>query len=277
MLANGLGVAAAGLLGGAAPGPATAAVGLSIATGTLARRIAWCGVPLLVVVALCPKFVALFVLTPAPVKAAMLFYVAGFIMAQGCQLTATRLLDTRRTLIVAFGLTSGLAVAIAPQIFAQTLPEIASPVSFGAVMAFVANLVTLPLVSRKADLDLALDARAGRKASDWLEQLGANWGLKPQTARSAERSVSELAELLLERGAGRLAVSARRAEDRVEIALNWQGGALPERSASVRAEDLLGPLEAQERFAVWMATREAQSFTQRWSPRGAEARLIFED
>ena len=277
LLANGIGIAAAGLLGGAAPGPATAAVGLSIATGTLARRIAWCGVPLLVIVALCPKFVALFVLTPAPVKAAMLFYVAGFIMAQGCQLTAARLLDTRRTLIVAFGLSSGLAVAIAPQIFAQTLPAIASPLSFGAVMAFLANLVTLPLVSRKADLDLPLDARAGRKASDWLEQLGANWGLKPQTARSAERAVSELAELLLERGAAAVSMSARRSEDRVEIALNWQGEALPERSASARAEDLLGPLEAQERFAVWMATREAQSFTQRSSARGAEARLIFED
>jgi NCS2 family nucleobase:cation symporter-2 len=277
LLANGLGIAAAGLIGGAAPGPATAAVGLSIATGTLARRIAWCGVPMLVIVALCPKFVALFVLTPAPVKAAMLFYVAGFIMAQGCQLTTARLLDTRRTLIVAFGLSAGLAVAIAPQIFAQTLPEIASPVSFGAMMAFLANLITVPLVARKAELDLPLDARAGRKASDWLEQLGANWGLKPQTARSAERAVSELAELLLERSAVSVAVSARRAEDRIEIVLNWQGEALPERSATARAEDLLGPLEAQERFAVWMATREAQSFTQRSSPRGAEARLIFED
>ena len=277
LLANGMGIAAAGLLGGAAPGPATAAVGLSIATGTLARRIAWCGVPLLVIVALCPKFVALFVLTPAPVKAAMLFYVAGFIMAQGCQLATVRLLDTRRTLIMAFGLSSGLAVAIAPQIFVQTLPAIASPLSFGAMMAFLANLCTLPLVSRRAELDLRMDARAGRNASDWLEQLGGNWGLKPQTARAAERAVSELAELLLERGTAAVALSARRSEDRVEIALKWQGEALPERSATVRAEDLLGPMEAQERFAVWMATREAQSFTQRSSPRGMEARLIFED
>nr|WP_294506150.1 solute carrier family 23 protein [uncultured Rhodopila sp.] len=277
LLANGIGIAAAGLLGGACPGPATAAVGLSIATGTLARRIVWCGVPLLVIVALCPKFVALFVLTPAPVKAAMLFYVAGFIMAQGCQLATVRLLDTRRTLIIAFGLSSGLTVAVAPQIFVQALPAIASPLSFGAVMAFLANLVTLPLVSRKAELELAMDARAGRTASDWLERLGGTWGLKPQTARAAERAVSELAELLLERGTATVALSAWRAEDRVEIGLKWQGEALPERSATVRAEDVLGPLEAQERFAVWMATREAQSFTQRSSPRGAEARLIFED
>jgi NCS2 family nucleobase:cation symporter-2 len=277
LLANGVGIAAAGLLGGACPGPATAAVGLSIATGTLARRIVWYGVPLLVIVALCPKFVALFVLTPAPVKAAMLFYVAGFIMAQACQLATVRLLDTRRTLIIAFGLSSGLTVAVAPQIFIQVLPAIASPLSFGAVMAFLANICTVPLVSRRAELDLPMDARAGRTASDWLEQLGGNWGLKPQTARAAERAVSELAELLLERGTTAVAVSARRSEDRVEIALQWQGEALPERAATVQAEDLLGPIEAQERFAVWMATREAHSFTQRSTPRGAEARLIFED
>jgi NCS2 family nucleobase:cation symporter-2 len=277
LLANGVGIAVAGLLCGAAPGPATAAVGLSVATGTLARRIAWCGVPLLVIVALCPKFVALFVLTPAPVKAAMLFYVAGFIMAQGCQLATVRLLDTRRTLIIAFGLSSGLTVAVAPQIFVQALPAIASPLSFGAVMAFLANLCTLPLVSRRAELDLRMDTMAGRTASDWLEQLGGNWGLKPQTARATERAVSELAELLLERGTAAVALSARRSEDRVEIGLKWQGEALPERSATVRAEDLLGPMEAQERFAVWMATREAHSFTQRSSPRGMEARLIFED
>ncbi|HQU03962.1 MAG TPA: solute carrier family 23 protein, partial [Acidocella sp.] len=71
LLANGLGIAIAGLIGGAVPGPATAAVGLSAATGTLARRVVWFGVPLLVVLAFCPKLVGLFVLMPAPVKAAM--------------------------------------------------------------------------------------------------------------------------------------------------------------------------------------------------------------
>ncbi len=277
MLANGVAIMIAGLLTGAVPSPATAAVGLSIATGTLARRIAACGVPMLVILALCPKIVALFVLTPAPVKAAMLFYVAGFIIAQGCQLTTARLLDTRRTLIVAFGLSSGLAVAIAPQIFMKTLPAIASPLSFGAVMAFLANLVTLPLVARRAALTLEVDTHSGRQASEWFANVAANWGLKPQTASRAERALAELTDVFVMRGTQSLSLSARRAEDRVEIGLTWDGDSLPARTASVRAEDLLGSMEAQERFVVWMATRDAQHFSQRRVAQGTEARLEFED
>ena len=61
-LANGLAILAAGLVGAAPPGPAAAAVGLSVSTGTLARRIVWVGIGLLLAVALCPKLLALFVL-----------------------------------------------------------------------------------------------------------------------------------------------------------------------------------------------------------------------
>lgn len=277
LLANGLALTVAGLIGGAAPGPATAAVGLSVATGTLARRIAWCGVPLLVVLALCPKFVALFVLMPDPVKAAMLLYVAGFIMAQGCQLATARLLDTRRTMIVAFGLSAGIMVALAPAPFLAAVPAIASPLSCGAIVAFLANLLTLPLVSLRAEKALALDLYAGRAAREWFGGLAATWGLKAATAQAGAHALTELTELLQARGVANLALTSWRAEDRVELALAWDGEKLPERTDVADPEDLLGSMAALERFAVFMATRGAQRFTQRSSARGCEARLIFED
>ncbi len=277
LLANGLAIAIAGLIGGAAPGPATAALGLSIATGTLARRIAWAGVPLLIVVALCPKIAALFVLTPAPVKAAMLLYSSGFILAQGCQLATARLLDTRRTMIVALGLSAGVVVAIAPQPFLSTVPAVASPLALGAIIAFLVNLVTLPLVSLRARQSLPLDAAAGRAASDWFAGLAANWGLKPATARAVERALVELTELLTGRAVAMVDIESRRSEDRVELALTWDGQPLPESATTPTPEDLLGSVETQERFVVWFATRGAQRFMQRTTARGCEARLIFED
>ena len=277
LLANGLAITATGLIGGAIPGPATAALGLSVATGTLARRITWFGVPLLVTLALCPKLVALFVLTPAPVKAAMLFYVAGFIMAQGCQLTTVRLLDARRSMIVAFGLAGGVAVAVAPGSFAAMLPALASPISFGSVVAFLTNLLTLPLVTRRAERAVDLDARSGAIVTEWFGTLAGAWGLKPQTARSVENALVELCELLAFQGRRAVTLTARRAEDRVEVCVAWQGAALPPPGLQPRADDLLGSEEAQGRFAVWMATREAQSFLQRSSVDGWEARLVFED
>lgn len=277
LLANGLGILAAGLIGGAAPGPATAALGLSIATGTLARRIVWCGVPLLIVLALCPKLTALAVLTPPAVKAAMLLYVAGFIMAQGCQLATARLLDTRRTMIVAFGLSAGVLVAVAPLPFQTAVPAIASPLSFGAVVAFLVNLLTVPLVGGRAERALPLDAGAGRDANDWFANLSAAWGLKARTALLAGHGLDELIQLLFARGVATVSLTAARAEDRIEIGLTWQGAPLPRAAVAPRMDDLLGSPEQHEAFAVWLATRDAQRFSQFMSARGCEARLIFED
>jgi len=277
LLANALGIIAAGLIGGAAPGPSTASVGLSLATGTLARRIIWFGVLIMVVLAFCPKIIALFVLMPAPVNAAMLLYVAGFIMAQGCQLATARLLDTRRMMIVAFGLSGGILVTVTPRVFEVNAPSLASPLAFGALVAFVMNLVTLPLVARRAHTTLSLDIQAGRHASEWIGRLSGAWGLKRATAQAAERALVELTELLTGRGVTALDLRSIRSEDRIELELIWAGEPLPAPSRAPSPEDLLGTVESQEQFMVWLATRGALRFTQRATHGRCEARLIFED
>lgn len=277
LLANGLGIAAAGLVGASCPNPNSSAMGLSIATGTLARRIVWVGAVLLVALALCPKAVVMFVLVPEPVKAAMLFYLAGFILAQGCQLVTARLLDTRRTLIVAFGLTAGIVAAVAPTPFSHSLPALASPVSIGALVAFVVNLVTLPLVRQRASLALDLTQPIGLHVSDWLAGVAGSWGLKPQTARQADQSIGELMELLQARGVRQVTLMARFAEDRVEYTLQWTGSALPEPPESASVDDLMGDDETRHRFSMWIAVRQAQTYRQRSSGDAHEAVVVFED
>jgi NCS2 family nucleobase:cation symporter-2 len=277
LLANSIAIMVAGTIGAACPAPATAAVGLSVATGTLARRIAWIGASMLVVAALCPKLAMLFVLLPEPIKAAMLFYVAGFIMAQSCQLITARLLDTRRTLIVSFGLCSGIAVAVAPQAFIVAVPVLASALSVGAICAFVMNLVTLPLVSRRATLSVPMDGRALEAISDWFRQLAGAWALKPMTEGAAEQSLCELVDLLFERGTRTLDLAARLAEDRIEITMKWTGEALPDPPKIATAQDLMGSDEARQAFSVWLATRQAQGFRQRRVGAENEVWLAFED
>lgn len=277
LLANALGIIAAGLIGGAAPGPSTASVGLSLATGTLARRIMWFSVLIMVVLAFCPKVIAFFVLMPAPVNAAMLLYVAGFIMAQGCQLATARLLDTRRMMVVAFGLSGGILVTVTPRFFEINVPPLASPLAFGALVAFVINLITLPLVARRAHISLPLDIQAGRHASEWIGRLAGAWGMKRATAQAAERAVVELTELLTAREIPKLELRSTRSEDRVELDLLWAGEPLPQPSGAPSPEDLLGTVESQEQFMVWLAIRGALRFSQRTTHSGCEARLIFED
>ncbi len=277
LLANAIGIMAAGAIGAACPGPATAAVGLSIATGTLARRIVWVGAILLMIAALCPKLIMLFVLLPEPVKAAMLFYVAGFIMAQGCQLVTARLLDTRRTLIVAFGLSAGIAVAVAPQAFIKGLPVLASPLSVGAMVAFLMNLVTLPMVSRRKTMTLNRAAASSRAATEWFDGVAGSCALKPKTAAAVDVAISDLTELIFERGAESLLVTARLAEDRVELTLKWTGVPLPDVPVNASVEDLMGDDQARHAFSIWLATRQSQGFRQRQAGDENEVWLAFED
>ncbi len=277
LLANGLGMLAAGFLGALCSLPSASGMGLSIAMGTLARSILWTGAALLVPLALCPKAVIMFVLTPEPVKAAMLLFLAGFILTQGCQLVTTRLLDTRRSMIVAFGLTAGLVEAVAPLGFVQSLPALASPVAIGALVAFMANLLTLPLVQKRATLSVDLAQPIGLRLSDWLAGVAGSWSLKLQTARHVEQSIGELVELLQEREAGQVTVMARYAEDRVEYSLQWTGQALPEPPATANADDLMGDDITRQRFSMWIATRRSLSYRQRPTADGYEAVVVFED
>ncbi|MGG5819012.1 solute carrier family 23 protein [Falsiroseomonas sp. HW251] len=277
LLANGVAIAAAGLVGAAAPAPATAAAGISVATGTLARRIVWFGTAILVAIAFCPKLVAMFVVAPAAIKSATLVYVSGFIMVQGAQLATVRLLDARRSAVVALGLGAGVLVAVSPVAFANHVPALASPLALGAVIAFIANLVTMPLVTQRAEVTLQPGPTSGVAASEWADAIAGRWGLKPQTGRLIERALVELTDVLAGRGVTSVLVAARREEDRVHIRLRWQGAALPAASAAAPSvDDLLEGGEAQEAFAVWLATREA-GFTQRVTGADCEARLVFED
>lgn len=277
LLANGLGILTAGAAGAACPAPATAVVGLSVATGTLARRIVWVGAALLVLAALCPKLVMLFVLLPEPVKAAMLLFTGGVIMAQGCQLLTARLLDMRRTLVVALGLSSGIAVAVAAQAFLSTWPVFASPLAVGAVTAFLVNLCTLPLVSRRAILSLRPASGSQGPLQDWIDALAGGWALKPHTAAAMRHTLGELVDLFAIRRVEAVTLDARLAADRVEVALRWAGAPLPMPPAMAGIDDLLGPPESREAFSVWLATREVHAFRQRAAGSEKEVRIEFED
>ena len=277
LLANAVAIVLAGLMGAACPGPATAAVGVSIATGTLARRIVWVGSGLLLLLALSPRVVALFVLVPEPVKAAMLFYVAGFIMAQGLQLATARLLDTRRMLVVAFGLCAGIVEASAPQAFLRGVPALASPLAAGALVAFVTHLVTLPLVNRKDQWvwrfgpDFTLGFRR------WIEELGGKWALKGDTLHAINQALPELFDVLRELNVDGGTVSAKSVEDRVELILAWDGPPLPSPATSPSPDDLIGSDEVRQGFAVWLAVRHAQAYSVKSAGARQEAMLAFDD
>src|SRR6185436_12054693 len=147
------------------------------------------------------------------------------------------------------GLSSGIAVAVAPQAFVASVPVLASPLAIGALVAFLMNICTLPMVSRRTQLEVPLDSDALTKLGDWIRELAGSWALKPQTELAAEQALLELADLLMERGIPKVTLCARLAEDRIEVTLAWSGAPLPERPKMAMAADLMGDDDARAKFS----------------------------
>ncbi len=277
LLAHGVAVAAAGLMGGMPAAVSSASVGLAIATRTFARTIALAGAGILFLLAFSPKLVALFVLVPAPVQAAMLLYVACFMMAQGSEMIVIRKLDARRTVVAGLGLSAGLSALVAPGFFAAAMPALAAPLAVGGLVAFLANLVTLPLVKRVETFPVRLDGRVGDLLDDRTAQMGGAWGLRPDTVRKMHHALMELCDLLIGRGLGEAVITATQLEERVRIAVAFTGPPLPKPKRRPRAEDIEAGGDALEMTALWLALRETSEHGMRATTSGQELWMDFQD
>ena len=277
VLAQGIALALAGLIDGMGGAPSSSCAALSIATRTFARRIALAGAVILLLLAFCPKAVALIILLPAPVQAAMLLYVAGFMMAQGCAMIVQRTLDTRRTIVAGLGLTAGLAVLAAPGFFAAALPALAAPLAMGALVAFVANLVTLPLVKRIQRFEVPLGGGAADRIEDHAFAIGGAWGLRPDTVRKLHHALTELGDLLAGRGTATMSVMAMQQEDAVELVVTFAGPPLPPPARRPRSADIEEGGDAMEAVSLWLALREASRHAMRGTADGQELRIVFHD
>lgn len=279
LLAHSLAFSLTALAGGMPPGSSSACVGLSIATRVLARRVAIWGSVALLALACCPKLLALLLALPDPVEAAMLLYVCCFMMATGCQLMGQRMLDTRRTFTVGLGLAIGIGTLLRVPVFEQFLPPmLQAPVTAGALVAIALNLLTAPLVAQRADFTIRPGAGMNQALLDEVEALGGGWGARRETMNHVGHALLELEELLAGLDVAEIRVQATYATDQVQVIASWDGAHLPRPSPRPSASDLEGPAAAQEAFALWLATRNADSVDQRQRPDGGEElRLAFAD
>lgn len=273
LMAFSLGTFATGFFGGMAPSASTACTSLSIANRSLSRRIALAGAVMLCALAFSPKLAALFTALPTAVVAAMLLYIAAIMLVAGCQLIVARMLDTRRTLVVGVGLIAGLSVLMLPSVFQTHLPALASPLSFGSVVALLAHLLTLPLVARQASLTLPIGSSLPRLVEDEALRLGGAWGARRPTMQKVENFLIEMGEVMALRGEPALTVAIRYLEEEVSVVVKHGGAPLPAPSAEPAAMSLDGGMDEQLPFILWLATRQATAIER--SP--TDLRVTFND
>src|SRR4030095_2320704 len=118
VLADGLAITLAGSIGTFGVNTSPASVALSSATGVASRQVAYAVGVMFIALGFLPKLATLLALMPRAVMAAALVFATCFLLVNGMQMITSRMLDTRKTLVIGLAMIAGLAVEVFPSLVA---------------------------------------------------------------------------------------------------------------------------------------------------------------
>jgi xanthine/uracil permease len=231
IMADGLGCLLGGLIGVPGTNTYTAGVGLSIASGVMARRVALAVGAAWILFGLLPGVPTLLLAVPRSVLGAALFFTAGFILVTGMGIVAQRALDARRTLMIGAALIIGVSYDAMPQ-WGVALPDTARMLVTSSLVLGTAVGLALNLAFRAGTAQHRLQAWHPANGHVALEEFalaaGGAWGARAEVVARLRGTLEEAAALLATRTApGTLVEVAGRFEEyNLDVMLRWRGGTL---------------------------------------------------
>jgi len=229
VLADGLGTATAGLVGMVGINTSTPGVGVAVASGVTSRIVAIAVAGFFLVLGFCPKIASLLAVMPRCIIVPALLFTVTFIMINGVQIMSSRLLDTRRTLVLGLAIVAGGAVEVFPSITAsaptQLSPVIGSSLVFATLIALILNFLFRLGVSRTADLTIERNNIDSQAIEIFFERQAAAWGARPDVARRASFGVIQLVEAIADTSwnQGSLLITVRFDEFNLDVTAAYDG------------------------------------------------------
>ena len=263
VLADGLSNVAAGALGCIGVNSAPASVALASATGIASRTLAYAIGFIFLGLAFFPKLGGLLAVMPRAVIVGALLFVTSFILVSGLQIMTSRLLDARRTLMIALSVVGGTAIEVFPHVSAAApkvlAPFVGSSLVFATVLGLALNLLFRIGIKKTVSLTVDRPEAAHAKIADFFEQQGAAWGARPDIIKRAIFAVSQLIDAVDEncRKDGPMTVTASFDEFNLDVRLAYQGELLefPDRRPS--PDEIRDRPDGARRLAGFMLRRNA--------------------
>ncbi|MBN2140040.1 MAG: hypothetical protein JW718_03445 [Desulfovibrionaceae bacterium] len=233
LLAEAIGSAASGALGGMGQSTSSSNIGLSIATASTSRSIALPTGIILAVLAFCPKLASIFAIMPRPVMGATLIFSLGFMIVAGIQIIMSRMLDSRKTFVIGLSIIFGLMVDLLPAAFADAphwlRPVVSSSLSAATVCAVLLNLVFRIGIRTRAEIELLPGEHFSEKIFAFMDSCGRAWGARPEVVKRAAGAMTEFMEAAAHAldVSGPVRMQAAFDEFNLDVAVRYQGPALP--------------------------------------------------
>jgi xanthine permease XanP len=175
-------------------------VGLIEATGVASRVVAYAISAIFVVMAFIPGLMRFFTLMPEAVIGATFIFTSCAIIKGGIETIASRMLDTRRTLVVGLAILTGLAVEGFPGFFhalpASIEPLVGSPLVLGTFVGFGLNAVFRFDTRRRAELRVDPQAIDYDAIHSFMDGRGGLWGARRDVIARASYSAQQLIEVI---------------------------------------------------------------------------------
>jgi xanthine permease XanP len=175
-------------------------VGLSEATGVASRVVAYGISAIFVVMAFIPGLMRFFTLMPEAVIGATFIFTSCAIIKGGIETIASRMLDTRRTLVVGLAILTGLAVEAFPGFFhalpASIEPLVGSPLVLGTFVGFGLNAVFRIGTRRRSELRIDPHAIDYDAIHSFMDGRGATWGARRDVIARASYAAQQLIEVI---------------------------------------------------------------------------------
>lgn len=263
VLADGFGSVIAGGIGASGVNSSTAAVGLASATGVQSRYVGYAVAGLLLILAFLPKLGFLFYIMPRPVAGAALIFSSVFIVVNGLEIMTSRMLDTRKTLMVGLALIIGLAADILPALF-QQLPEglravFGTSLVLGTLIGLGLNLLFRLGVRKSQTLTVRLGPLDPVPIEEFMEQQGATWGARRDVIERAKFNVAQSVETILDGcdPQGPLQIDASFDEFSLDIRISYPGAPLVLPEVRPSSEEIIASEEGQRALAGFLLRRFA--------------------
>ena len=258
IFADGIAASTAGLLGTYGLTLATANVGLVVATGVASRRIALIVAAILAIGAVQPGFVAVLTIMPPPVMASALLFTAVFIMISGVQIISSRVLDSRRTLVIGMGMMTFFIDSIFPVAFSGVphwaQPVVDSPLVLATLVALALNLVFRLGIRRKVTMSVDPAKPDYEEVSNFVERNAAVWGARRDVVTRVAFAVTQGVEAIVEhcRPNGPIAVEIGYDEFDIDVTLTYRGALLELTGQLPTQDEILESEEGVRRLAAFL-------------------------
>jgi NCS2 family nucleobase:cation symporter-2 len=279
---DGIAAVFCGLLGTYGMTVSSANVGVVAATGVASRIIAFPVAALLVLAALQPTLIGVLTIMPRPVMAAAMLFTAVFIMIGGAQIISTRVLDSRRTLVIGMGMMSFVAVSVYPKAFtsapAWAHPLVTSPLVLATLVALLLNLLFRIGVKRSVSTSLDPGSPNVKAITRFIERSAGVWGARRDVTTRLEFAVQQTVEAAVEFAdvSGPIKVEISFDEFVIEAVIRYPGLPLQFPTAAPAPEELLKADDAPLRLSGFLIQRHADKVTSARSDGLSEIKLHFD-